>query len=99
MGGTMRKVSRFTFALLAASLVIMSGARALPPNEVDDTFYDCAVNEVGYHDLWCSGHVFSGGQQSGAYRFREIIPCDTGNYSSQWYYWNGSSWVAFSGPP
>ena len=95
----MPKVSRYSLMLLAASLILMSSVSALPTNEVYDTYYDCSLNEVGWRWLTCGGHVYTSGQQGGAYRFRELTSCDSGGYSTQWYYWSGSNWIAFSGPP
>jgi len=91
---------RYTWAVLVVLTVsLMSSVRALPTNEVWDTYYDCALNEVGYRILSCGGHIFTSGQQGGAYRLRELTSCNSGGYSSQWYYWSGSAWVSFSGPP
>jgi hypothetical protein len=73
--------------------------RALPTNEVDDTFYDCSLNEVGWHLLTCGGHVYQDGQQGGAYRYRVLTSCDTGSGSAKWYYWTGSSWAYIASPP
>jgi hypothetical protein len=74
-------------------------ARALPTSEIFDTYFDCQLNEVGFRILSCGGHVYTQGQQSGAYRLREWTHCDTGAYSYQWYAWNGSGWTAIAGPP
>lgn len=96
----MRRYSFVALALLVVSLT--AGIRpvdAAPSSEIWDTFYDCALNENGWRVLTCSGRSYSGGILSGAYRLREWSGCYDGSYSSQWYYWNGSWWVAFSGPP
>jgi hypothetical protein len=45
------------------------------------------------------GSVFASGQLSGAYMSRTWYACDGSVISQHWYYWNGSVWVAFSGPP
>ena len=96
----MRKYAYVVLALLAVAM--LSGvreARALPTSEVLDIYYDCALNEVGYRVLTCGGGVGSSGQQGGAYRERVTTHCETGAQTSKWYYWNGSGWTLFSGPP
>ena len=93
----MRRYSWVVLVLLVVSLG--ASVRALPSSEVFDTFYDCALNENGWTLLSCSGRRYSDGTLSGAYRLREWSGCTDGGYTSQWYYWNGSSWVGFSGPP
>ena len=45
----MRRLVWVTAVLLAVSM--MSSVRALPTNEVDDEFFDCALNSVGWHLL------------------------------------------------
>jgi hypothetical protein len=49
--------------------------------------------------LTCGGHRNSDGVLAGDYRLREWWHCNYGTYVYQWYYWNGSGWTAFSGPP
>lgn len=93
----MRRYSWVVLVLLVVTLG--SSVRALPTNEVWDTYYDCALNDVGLRILSCNGHIFTDGQQGGAYRLRETTSCNGDGYNSQWYYWNGSGWTAFSGPP
>src|SRR3954468_2676599 len=95
----MRNLSRYAFMLLAVSLIVASSARALPTNEVFDTYYDCSLNEVGWRLLSCGGHVYTSGQQGGAYRYRELTSCNDSGYSAQWYYWSGTNWIAISSPP
>ena len=96
----MRRSLWVVLVLLVVSFGIgVRDVRALPVNEVWDTYYDCALNDVGLRILSCGGHIFTDGQQSGAYRYREQTHCETGAWTGRWYYWSGSSWVLFSGPP
>ena len=41
----------------------------------------------------------SSGTLSGAFKEIETDPCTCGDYTDNWYQWNGSSWVLLSGPP
>ncbi|HUR82463.1 MAG TPA: hypothetical protein VM733_16995 [Thermoanaerobaculia bacterium] len=96
----MRRFSWVAVLVLAISLLAgVREARALPTNEVDDTFYDCALNELGWKLLSCNGHIYTSGLTSGAYRYRVLTSCDTGGGSANWYYWTGSSWAWISSPP
>ena len=94
---------RFSFALLALLLVSLSAGirdvQAGPTHEVWDTFYDCALNENGWLLHTCGGSHQQGGTLAGDYRLRETFHCQTSAYAYQWYYWNGTGWTAFSGPP
>ena len=93
----MRRLVWVTVVLLAVSM--MSSVRALPTNEVDDEFFDCALNSVGWHLLACDGHIYQSGVQGGYYRNRITTSCDSGSGSSRWYRWNGTSWTLLSAPP
>ena len=96
----MRRFSWVVLVLLVVSLGAgVRDVRALPTSDVDDTFYDCAMNELGWRFLSCGGHIYTSGQQSGAYRYRIITSCETGSGSAKWYYWSGSSWQYISSPP
>ena len=97
----MRRFSWAVLVLLFVSLGVgVRDARALPTNEVDDTFYNCSLTEVGWKILGCNGVIQSSGQTSGAaYRYRELTSCQNGGYSANWYYWTGSSYQWISGPP
>src|SRR5688572_23079321 len=96
----MRRSSFVILALLVVSLG--AGLRevdAAPTSDLWTTYYDCALNENGWHLLSCNGRVYSGGTLSGAYRLLEWYGCYDSHYAYQWYYWTGSGWAAFSGPP
>lgn len=95
-----RKSAWVVLVLLAVSFGF--GVRTInagPTHETWDTYYNCALVENGWRDQSCSGAIYSGGTLAGAYRFREYYDCETYQSTYQWYYWNGSSWTAFSGPP
>jgi hypothetical protein len=94
----MRRYSWIVVALLVMSLT--AGVSAQVSHEIEDTFYDCALNEVGLRIYQCNGTIFQTGQLFGKYRYRVRYPCDnSGSFTDQWYEWNGSVWVAISGPP
>ena len=93
----MRKYGWVVLILLVVSLG--SSVRAQYPTDNWITYYDCSLNVVGSRNRTCGGAVYTNGAQSGAYQFREWFYCDGDGYMSQWYYWNGSSWTGFSGPP
>jgi hypothetical protein len=78
---------------------LAAGVRAQVAYEIEDTFYDCSLNEVGWRLLACNGQVYTWGVQDGAYRYRRRYACDDSSSTDQWYYKSGSLWVAFSGPP
>jgi hypothetical protein len=95
------KVARFSLALLlviAATTTFAPPANALPCDEIITTYYDCALNEVGYRDVSCNG-TFSSGTLSGAFKEVETEPCTCGDFSDTWYRWTGTGWVVISGPP
>ena len=96
----MQKLARLSIVLLLliASSTFAPQANALPCDEIITTYYDCALNEVGYRDVSCSG-TFTSGTLSGA--FKEVVtePCTCGDFSDTWYRWTGSAWVVISGPP
>jgi Family of unknown function (DUF6289) len=97
----MQKVARLSFALLLlfATTTFAPPVKAAPCQDILTTYYDCALNEVGYRFLSCGGGVSSSGTLSGAFKEIETSPCDCGSYTDTWYQWNGSSWVPLSGPP
>jgi hypothetical protein len=95
------KVGRFSLALLlliASTATFAPPAHALPCQEIITTYYDCALNVVGERFVGCSGTSTSG-TLSGAFKEVETEPCTCGDFSDSWYQWNGSMWVAISGPP
>ena len=96
----MQKVARLTIVLLLliASTTFAPTAKALPCDEILTIYYDCALNEVGERDVSCNG-IWSTGQLSGAFKEVQTSPCECGDYSDNWYQWNGSTWVHLSGPP
>ena len=91
----MRRLSWLALVLMAVSLAPGVDAAV---DEIHDTFYDCALQEIGWrilaHDV-----VTSSGAQSGAYRYREIYADDYTVYDAQWYAWNGTSWVPLEEEP
>ena len=96
----MQRRSWVVLVLLVVSFGIgVRDVRALPVNEVWDTFFVCSGEEVGYRILGCDNVIYSGGQQSGDYKLREWTNCTYGNHSSAWYYWNGSGWTQFTSTP
>lgn len=96
----MQKLARLSLALLLliASSTFAPPANALPCDDIFTTYYDCALNEVGWREVSCNG-TGSGGTLSGAFKEVETSPCECGDYSDTWYQWNGTSWVVLSGPP
>ena len=72
---------------------------ASPTHEILTDYFDENCEDIGWRFISCFGHVYYGGQQSGAYKLVERYPCDEGEFSSQWWYWNGSAWIAMAGPP
>lgn len=88
--------------MLAVLLMLSFGASAEAQlREIWTNYFDCNENNVGWslRDE-CSDFYYSTGQQSGAYRHIEWMYCEGGTQSyGQWYYWDGSAWVAFSEPP
>jgi len=97
----MQKVARLSLALLllCATTTFAPPMKAAPCQDIFTTYYDCALNEVGYRFLSCGGGVSTSGTLSGAFKEIETSPCDCGSYTDNWYQWNGSSWVLLSGPP
>jgi hypothetical protein len=97
----MPKIARFSLALL----LLTASATFAPPVKADYCertfiyYYDCALNEIGSRVIRCDGSVNSYGQQSGAFKEIETEPCTCGDYTDNWYQWNGSTWVLLSGPP
>lgn len=96
----MRKLARLSVALLLliASSTFAPPAHALPCDEIETTYYDCALNEVGYRDVSCYG-TYSTGTLSGAFKEVQTSPCTCGDFSDTWYRWTGTGWVVISGPP
>jgi len=98
----MQKAARLSLALLllfAATVTFAPPAKAAPCQDIFTTYYDCALNEVGHRYLFCGGGSSSGGTLSGAFKEIETDPCSCGDFSDNWYQWNGSTWVLLSGPP
>lgn len=93
----MRRYSLVVMALLVMSLA--AGVRAQVAYEIEDTFYDCALNEIGWRLLACNGSIYSWGSMNGLYRMRHRYACDGSSSTSHWYMWNGSVWVVIGGPP
>src|SRR5687768_399754 len=97
----MRKTVHWT---LVALVVFLFGAHASNVQAsvyyIDDTYFDCALNEVGWYSTNCSGFSFQDGQQTGAWRFHEVTRCsDDVRVVAYWAYWDGSQWVPISGTP
>lgn len=94
----MRRSAWMLFVLLVLSFGANAEAQLL---ETWTYFFNCNEALVGWS--WedeCLDDDASSGQQSGAYRHVETMNCEGGTGSTgQWYYWNGSDWTAFSGPP
>lgn len=97
----MQKLARLSIAvlLLIASTTFAPTTKAAPCQDIFTTFYDCALNEVGWRWQGCGGGFSSSGQQSGAFKEIETSPCTCGSTTDNWYQWNGSTWVLLSGPP
>ena len=93
----MRRYAWVALILIAVSLG--SSVRALPTHEVTHIYYDCAMNENGWRTLACNGQWYGTGTLSGAYLWEVIMGCNDFDYDAQWYYWNGSNWIEFEGPP
>ena len=86
-------------ALVLLVLSLGASVRALPTHEVTNYYYDCALNENGWITLACNGRWYQGGTHAGAYMLEVIMGCAEMDYSAQWYYWDGTNWIPFSGPP
>lgn len=97
----MRRNGLIALVLLVVSLGAgVREVRALPVNEIWDTFFVCSGEEVGYRILGCDNVIYSSGQQTGDYKLREWTNCQYGSYNSAWYYKNSSGgWTQFSGTP
>lgn len=83
-------------------LVTLSFAGAAEAQyEIWTNYYNCNLVNVGWQRVdECTNDDDQWGQQYGAYRQIEWTECAGGTSSTgQWYYWDGSGWVAFSGPP
>ena len=97
----LRAIGRF--ALLAATLCILvpaPTARAFNQYEANWFYYDECYHLIGERFTSCNGHVFyQDGQQSGAYKEVELVPCEDGEIERYWYQWNGTQWVNIAGPP
>ena len=91
------------YAWVVLVLVVLSagaGLRASPTHEVSNYYYDCSLNEIGWTTIACNAQWYGAGTDAGAaYMWEVIRGCDEFDYSAEWYYWNGTTWVAFSGPP
>jgi len=97
----MQKIARLSLVLLLliASTTFAPTATAAPCQDIFRDYYDCALNEVGWKFQSCGGGVSSSGQQSGAFMEVQTEPCSCGDFSDNWYQWNGTTWVLLSGPP
>ena len=87
--------------VLFVFLVLAFSGTAEASDEIWTNYFDCNENLVGWslRDE-CMDSYYSSGPQSGAYKHVETMNCNGGTQSyGQWYYWDGSGWVAFSGPP
>ena len=92
----MRKGSLLALVLFVLSLAPVASAEI---NEVWDTYYDCALNEVGGRIMMGDGSMVSWGMQSGTFWHREVWSNNYATYTSQWYVRFGSTWTAISGRP
>ena len=96
----MRTILRWTIISL---VVFLTGAHSSNLQATltyyEDTYYDCALNEVWYCWSTCAGYE-SCPQRHGEFWYHEVIRCsDDVTILQKWYRWNGSQWVAISGPP
>lgn len=89
--------------LVVAAVCLLSpppSAFSLNNYEANWYYYDECRYLVGERFTSCNGHVFyQDGQQFGAYKQIELVPCEYGVIQHYWYQWNGSEWVSISGPP
>ena len=83
---------------LCAALTPPPAAVAGPGSSIFTEYFDCALNSVGARLVECDGIVYTEGQQSGYFRYREWEPCDGGGTTFQWYRWNGSGWTPIDPP-
>lgn len=83
--------------LVLLVLCVAAGVRA---DEVWTTYYDCSMNAVGGSLLECNNRFTPWQQQYGVYKSVERYSCDPITaIGTDWYEWNGSSWVLLSGEP
>jgi hypothetical protein len=96
----MRKALQWTVVL--AAIISFSGSTPLQATTFyyDDQYFDCAMNEVTFCWTNCAGGGACSGDRHGEFWYHETTRCsDDATVSQQWYHWNGSQWVAISGPP
>ena len=75
--------------LLLSMSFLVSPVKALPANEVDESFYDANWNLVGEHDIYCDGSHFQWGLNSGtAHRATTTMSCSSGSSGVNCYYWD-----------
>jgi hypothetical protein len=80
----MQKTARLSLAvlLLIASVTFAPPMKAAPCQDIFTTYYDCALNVVGYRYLFCGGGSNTWGTLSGAFKEIETNPCSCGDYSA-----------------
>jgi hypothetical protein len=93
-----------SFIVLAALTVTAFTIRptpvqASPSSDIFTTFYDCALNEVGWKWRGCDSQGQDWGQLSGHFKEIEASSCEGGGNSDTWYVWNGTGWSGLPGQP
>lgn len=96
----MRKATQWAIVSLVVFLVgAHSSSLQANLHYIEDTYYDCALNEVWYCTTDCSGTEYCANRH-GEFWYHEVIRCSTDvTVLRQWYQWNGTQWVPISGPP
>ncbi len=83
--------------LIVLVLCVAAGAQA---DEIWTTYYNCSMSAVGGSLRECDNGFTTWQQQSGAFKSVERYTCDPITaVGTDWYEWNGSSWVLLSGEP
>jgi hypothetical protein len=77
--------------LLLSMSFVVSPVKALPANEVDNSYYDANWNLVGEHDIYCDGSHFEWGLNSGtAHRSTDTLSCSSSGSTANCYYWDSA---------
>ena len=95
----MNRTVRFaTLAVFVLAMLCMTPTtQALPRDWWMETYYDCAMNVVGYHYFDCYGHHTYSGSQTGVYKEYYQEECAGNPVEYSWWYNNNGTWVPYTG--
>jgi hypothetical protein len=88
-------------AFLVATTTFAPPATALPRFEIDTTYYDECLDPIYEKVIGCYGEIYTWGTSSAGATYKNVVQigCETSEYHSWWYVWNGSGWSPLPGMP